>query len=129
MLNPLLIHRTAVGAVGIVVSDELAFSLHLNPSRPVRYFHWDGSSFAYPNKTIRSAEALVQWVADKTGSHLVSWSGTSGRKSLRFGQSLLSGSGNSLLVFLPREHHPGSNEALYLLRELAVEYRSDMKEE
>ena len=43
---------------------------------------------------------------------------------LRFGQSLLSGSGSSLLVFLPREHHPGSNEALQLLREVAVEYRS-----
>ena len=71
----------------------------------------------------------MQWVADKTGSPLVSWSGTSGRKSLRLGQSLLSGTGNSLLVFLPREHHPGSNEALYLLRELAVEYRSDMNED
>ena len=45
---------------------------------------------------------------------------------LRLGQSLLSGSGSSLLVFLPREHHPGSNEALQLLREVAVEYRSDI---
>lgn len=48
--------RTSVGRVGVVISHEVAYQLHLNPSQPVRYFMWNSTAAAYPNKTITSGK-------------------------------------------------------------------------
>ena len=62
-------------SLGIMTERELSVSTSHTLSPHVEIFI---------THTYRSADALMQWVADKTEPHLVSWTGTSGRKSLRF---------------------------------------------
>jgi hypothetical protein len=70
----------------------------------LRVFFWNGTSLAYPNKTISSSEWLIKWLVDKSVDEdpLTSWIGVVGRKSLALSKKLLEGSGNSLVVFMPR---------------------------
>ena len=74
------------------------------PSQPLRYFFWNGTSVAYPNKTISSTDSLIKWLVGKSNDDepLTSWIGVIGRKSLSLSRKLLSGTGNSLVVFVPR---------------------------
>ena len=96
--------RAHFGGFGVVTDASLAFSLHLNQtSIPVRYTLWNGTSYAYPNKTLASSVNLFNWIKTKAhGAELVPWVGVAGRKSVTLGQRLSRGSGNSLLVFLKR---------------------------
>ena len=68
-----------------------------------RYFHWNGTSVAYPNKTISTTQSLVSWAQNQISNTFVTWIGTSGRKSLNLSNRLESNSRYSLLVFLERK--------------------------
>jgi hypothetical protein len=119
--------RVSTGGYGVVTSEQLACKLHLGPTQPVRLFLWNGTSVAYPNKTISTTKylnfllgdpALVEiylvsfnifsafmgWFFRKfqASPPLTSWAEVNGRKSLSLSKKLLAGSGYSLLVFIPR---------------------------
>lgn len=88
--------------MGVVTCPKLAFKLQLNQSSiPVRLSMWNGTTVAWPNKTITSAQSLFKWVQAKAVSPPVTWIDVAGRKSVGLGQSLLKGTANSLLAFLP----------------------------
>ena len=91
--------RSEVGPMAVVTSPRLAFQLKLGPSQPVRYFHWDGDTSAYPNRTISSANGLMNWAFGRS-KKLTSWMGPVGRKSNRLAQQLLHG---KLSTFLQKE--------------------------
>ena len=70
-----------------------------------RYFFTNGSSVAYPNKTISSTQSLMSWTKYQVNHpSLVTWIGTAGRKSLNLAKRLEHNSKYSLLVFLNRKH-------------------------
>ena len=83
-----------------------------------RYFHWNGTSIAYPNKTLSSAQSLVSWTRGQIGSNYVTWIGSSGRKSLNLSKKLENGSQNSLLVFTNRQHRKMYNQAIQAVQEI-----------
>ncbi len=88
-------------------------------NQPVRYFHWQVGtsttpSVCYPNKTITSSSALVQWLYTARPTKnptLTAWIGALGRKSLFLSGHLLSGSGRSLIVFTRRGTAPAAAAA------------------
>jgi len=47
--------RILTGGFGVVTSEQLAYKLHLGSTQTIRLFLWNGTSVAYPNKTITSA--------------------------------------------------------------------------
>ena len=88
--------------MGVVTCPKLAFKLQVNQSSvPVRLSLWNGTSVAFPNKTIASATSLFKWVQAKAIAPPVTWTDVAGRKSINLGDSLLKGTANSLLAFLP----------------------------
>jgi len=114
--------QNKLGGIGIVTSPQVAFQLQLDTSRPLRYFHWNGSSVAYPNKTISTTQSLVTWTQNQLSNTFVTWIGTSGRKSLNLSNRLESNSRYSLLVFLERKPRRLYNEALRIVNSVALQY-------
>lgn len=110
------------GGIGVVTSKRVAFHLQLDSSRTVRYFHWNGTNVAYPNKTV--TPALVDWVKSQGGNDLTAWVGTAGRKSISLANRLQAGSGYSLLAFVPRTHRRAYNAAMGILQESALKYKT-----
>ena len=133
--------QNSIGGMGVVTSQNVALTLQLDASRPIRwdttahtltrlpqkwleklspfifvliiyeswlcrYFFTNGSSVAYPNKTISSTQSLMSWTRHHQVNHpsLVTWIGTAGRKSLNLARKLENNSKHSLLVFLNRKH-------------------------
>ena len=88
--------------MGIVTCPKLAFKLQINQSSiPVRLTLWNGSSIAYPNKTISAAKSLFKWVQTKLVKPPLTWVDVAGRKSVTLSQSLQTGTSNSILAFMP----------------------------
>jgi len=114
--------QNKLGGIGIVTSPQVAFQLQLDTSRPLRYFHWNGTSVAYPNKTISTTQSLVSWAQNQISNTFVTWIGTSGRKSLNLSNRLESNSRYSLLVFLERKPRRLYNEALRIVNSVALQY-------
>jgi len=114
--------QNKLGGIGIVTSPQVAFQLQLDTSRPLRYFHWNGTSVAYPNKTISTTQSLVSWTQNQLSNTFVTWIGTSGRKSLNLSNRLESNSRHSLLVFLERKPRRLYNEALRIVNSVALQY-------
>jgi len=110
--------------MGIVTCPKLAFKLQINQSSiPVRLTLWNGSSIAYPNKTISAAKSLFKWVQTKLVKPPLTWVDVAGRKSVTLSQSLQTGSSNSILAFMP---NPASrtqfNHQYEALLETALRY-------
>jgi len=116
--------QNSIGGMGVVTSQNVALTLQLDASRPIRYFFTNGSSVAYPNKTISSTQSLMSWTRHHQVNHpsLVTWIGTAGRKSLNLARKLENNSKHSLLVFLNRKHRRSYNEAFKAVQDLAVQY-------
>lgn len=120
--------RTRYGGLGVVISGEAAYQLHLNPPhQPVKLFHWNGTASTYPNKTISHVNVLLKWIGEKANP-LTSWTGTSGQKSLHFSSSLSLGSGHSLLAFIPRTMMNHFDPSLAVFQEAALRYYSCTQE-
>ncbi len=74
-----------------------------------------------------SSEALLNWTyktARENLNTLTTWIGTSGKKSAALHAHLNAGSGNSLLVFLPRNFGDYRDPNLSMVQEVALRYFS-----
>ena len=87
-----------------------------------RYIDWNGTSIAYPNKTLSSPQNIYTWTRNQMGSNFVTWIGASGRKSLNLAKRLETGSQNSLIVFANRPHGLVYNKEIHMIQEIALQY-------
>jgi len=103
-------------SVAVTTDPNLARTLHLHPTHPVRLFTWN-STYVYPNKTLDSSKLHVWTLRHHTAP--TSWIKLPGRKSLVLQRMLGS---HSLLVFT-------SNNMMYtnsvetVVREVSARYR------
>ena len=128
--------RTYLGGVAAITSSSLAAHVHLNLTSgpPIRFYTWNGTSFAYPNKTIgsnpTSNDMLFKWVKSKAlqSEPLMGWAGTSGRKSVLLSNWLMQNpswnSGYSLLAFFDRSTRNNYEENYSVYQEAALRYKT-----
>ena len=128
--------RTYLGGVAAITSRSLAVQIHLNATSgpPIRFYSWNGTSFAYPNKTIgsnpNSKDMLFKWIKSKAllSDPLLGWAGTSGRKSVLLSNWLMKNptwnSGYSLLAFFDRATRNEYDETFSVYQEAALRYKT-----
>ena len=129
-------YRSYLGGVAAITSRSLAAQIHLNATSgaPIRFYTWNGTSYAFPNKTIgsnpNSKDLLFKWVKSKAlqSDPLMGWAGTSGRKSVLLSNWLLKNptwnSGYSLLAFIDRTTKNNYDEAYSVYQEAALRYKT-----